>query len=173
MVIVNQAVSDEVAVKTFWIDEPTSAKNTLSEKWVEALRSDDKRFGHTLEFPQRRQILTTTIEHLAIAYGDPFFIKIDVEAHELSVLRGMKRSVPYLSFEVNLPEFRAEGLQCVELLGRLAALENSTTQSTVEKAWLWQNGLVPGSSRVYSANVPTKVLKYSGKHLYQMTGSRG
>jgi hypothetical protein len=28
--------------------------------------------------------------------------------------------VPYLSFEVNLPEFRPEGLECVKLLGCLA-----------------------------------------------------
>jgi hypothetical protein len=50
----------------------------------------------------------------------PFFVKIDVEGHELSVLRGMKRVVPYLSFEVNLPEFRVEGLESVRLLGNLA-----------------------------------------------------
>ena len=120
VVIVNQAVSDEAAVKTIWIDEPGSAKNTLSQKWVETLRADAKRFGHALEFPQRREIATITLEQLAVAHGDPFFIKIDVEGHELSVLRGMQRPVPFLSFEVNLPEFRAEGLQCVELLGSLA-----------------------------------------------------
>src|SRR5438034_244032 len=36
-------------------------------------------------------------------------------------VRGMHRPVPYLSFEVNLPEFKPEGLECVELLGRVAA----------------------------------------------------
>ena len=50
----------------------------------------------------------------------PFFVKIDVEGHELSVLRGMERPVPFLSFEVNLPEFKPEGLECVQLLGGLA-----------------------------------------------------
>jgi len=46
-------------------------------------------------------------------------VKIDVEGYELNVLRGMQRPVPFLSFEVNLPEFRREGLKCVELLERL------------------------------------------------------
>lgn len=120
VIIVNHAVSDEATVKTIFIDEPGSAKNTLSQKWVEILRTDDKRFGHALEFPDHREITTITIEQLVVAHGNPFFIKIDVEGHELNVLRGMKRSVPFLSFEVNLPEFRAEALQCVECLANLA-----------------------------------------------------
>jgi len=47
-------------------------------------------------------------------------VKIDVEGHELSALRGLNRPVPYLSFEVNLPEFRPEGLQCLQVLAELA-----------------------------------------------------
>jgi FkbM family methyltransferase len=121
VVIVGKAVSDKSAVETMWIDEPGSAKNTLSGKWVETLRNDGTRFGQRLTFALRKEIPTTTLDQLVTKYGLPFFIKIDVEGYELSVLRGLRRPVPYLSFEVNLPEFRPEGLQCVEVLGRLAA----------------------------------------------------
>jgi hypothetical protein len=55
------------------------------------------------------------------AHGVPTFIKIDVEGYELNVIRGLKRPVPHLSFEVNLPEFRSEGLECVEILGSLSS----------------------------------------------------
>ena len=103
-----------------WIDTPGSAKNSLSRKWAEALRADESRFGHRLSFGQSKEIRTTTIEQLVTTHGLPFFVKIDVEGHELSVLRGMERPIPYLSFEVNLPEFRSEGLECLEVLGRLA-----------------------------------------------------
>jgi len=115
--IVNRAVSDRNATETMWIDEPGSAKNTISRKWVDTLRADEKRFGHTLGFGQRQEVTTTTLEQIFVDHGVPFFVKIDVEGHELNVLRGLRRPVPYLSFEVNLPEFRPEGLQCVELLG--------------------------------------------------------
>ena len=119
LVIVPKAVSDRISTETMWIDAPGSAKNTLSRKWADTLKDDDKRFGHTLGFEQSRQVETVTIEQLIIAHGSPFFIKIDVEGHELSVLRGMRRPVPYLSFEVNLPEFRREGLECIQVLAEL------------------------------------------------------
>lgn len=114
--LVPKAVSDAVAVKTLWVDAPGSAKNTLSTKWVDSLKQDAQRFGRRLEFSSRKEVETTTIEELGRIYGDPFFIKIDVEGYELSVLRGMIKPAPFLSFEVNLPEFRQEALDCIEAL---------------------------------------------------------
>src|SRR5579875_416778 len=120
VVIVGKAVSDKNAVETMWIDEAGSTMNTLSLKWVETLRSDEERFGHSLDFAGRAEVETVTLEELMNEYGLPFFIKIDVEGLELRALQGMRRPVPYLSFEVNLPEFLQEGLHCVELLGSMA-----------------------------------------------------
>jgi len=118
--VVGKAVSDRSSKETMWIDEPGSAKNTLSQKWVETLRTDRERFGKRLDFAQRTEVETVPLERLILQYGFPFFVKIDVEGYELSVLRGLRRPVRYLSFEVNLPEFRTEGLECIEVLGTLA-----------------------------------------------------
>jgi len=139
--IVGKALSDRAKVETMWIDEPGSAKNTLSQKWVNILRDDEGRFGHSLDFGQRKEIETTTLEQLFITHGLPFFVKIDVEGHELAVLEGMQRPVPYLSFEVNLPEFMTEGLECVSRLGSLAAdgkfnYAADCTQGLVLEEWL-------------------------------------
>lgn len=114
--IVEKAVSREAGRVTLWIDEPGSAKNTLSTKWVDALREDSKRFGHTLTFSAAREVEATTISDLVQTFGAPTFIKIDVEGHELDVIRGITSPTPYLSFEVNLPEFLDEGLQCIAAL---------------------------------------------------------
>jgi len=119
LTIIGKAVSDSDSIQTMWIDSPGSAKNTLSKKWAEALRSDDKRFGTRLSFDQWQQVETVSIEQLMSQHGLPLFVKIDVEGHELNVLRGMRRAVPYLSFEVNLPEFKEEGLECVRTLALL------------------------------------------------------
>ena len=121
VIIVRKAVSDKCAVHKLWIDEPGSAKNTLSQKWVDTLRRDEVRFGHRLNFAQHKEVESISLEELMVTYGCPYFVKIDVEGHEPHVLRGLKRPVPYLSFEVNLPEFKQEGLECIELLGNIAA----------------------------------------------------
>ncbi|HUN60351.1 MAG TPA: FkbM family methyltransferase [Candidatus Sulfotelmatobacter sp.] len=117
--ILGKALSDEVSVATMWIDQPGSATNTLSQKWVETLKEDDARFGFNHEFRQTITVETTTLDNLIAAHGIPFFIKIDVEGHELSVLRGLHSAVPYLSFEVNLPEFLSDAQECVRILDGL------------------------------------------------------
>lgn len=121
VVIVGKALSEKESVETMWIDEPGSAKNTLSRKWVETLKRDDERFGQHHDFSRRTTVETTTLDQLISTHGLPFFIKIDVEGHEPSVLRGLHRAVSYLSFEVNLPEFAPDGQECVEMLDRLSA----------------------------------------------------
>lgn len=121
VVIVGKAVSDQTTVETMWVNQPGSAMNTLSKKWAASLQTDSRRFGHPLEFAVQKEIQTITIEDLIASYGAPFFIKIDVEGYEPQALRGLQRAVPLLSFEVNLPEFRSEGLECIQRLGRLSA----------------------------------------------------
>lgn len=123
IIIVGKAVSDTSTVETMWIDAPGSAVNTLSLKWANALNANKARHhgSDKLEFAQQKTVETTTLEELMSRYGVPIFIKIDVEGYELNVIRGLHQSVGYLSFEVNLPEFRSEALQCVEILERLTA----------------------------------------------------
>ncbi len=121
--IVTRAVSNRVGTEEMLIDGPGSAVNTMSPKWAESLKKNKAIFAYEncgLEFKQTKLVVTTTIDELIAQHGVPFFVKIDVEGHELSALRGLQRPVPYLSFEVNLPEFRPEGLQCIRVLAELA-----------------------------------------------------
>jgi FkbM family methyltransferase len=118
--IIGKAVSDSAGVETFWVTSPGAGLNTLSEKWVRTLRENPGKLGAEVEFPSRRNVETTTLAALMESFGVPDYVKIDVEGHEPSVLRGLPRPVPVISFEVNLPEFKPEAAECVEILGRLS-----------------------------------------------------
>ncbi|MEE6169124.1 MULTISPECIES: FkbM family methyltransferase [unclassified Mycolicibacterium] len=120
--IVPKAASDDVRTVQFHVAQPGSALNTLSDKWVEALQdSSTSRFGPDVRFEQSYDVQTVTVEQLMADYGRPSFLKIDVEGHELAVLRGLRQAVPLVSFELNLPEFRAEGLECVDILEHISS----------------------------------------------------
>lgn len=117
--IIGKALGEKVGVETMFVNEPGSAKNTLNKKWVETLNEDTTRFGERLGFAEERKVEVTTLEELLREHGVPFYVKIDVEGYEAVVMRGLKSPVPMLSFEVNLPEFRAEAKECIAMLDRI------------------------------------------------------
>lgn len=118
--IEGKAVSDRVGTMPMFVESPGSVVNTLNPKWADILRNDGTRFSQQLNFAQKKAVETTTLQSLMAKHGTPYYLKIDVEGHEVNVLQGLKCPVPYLSFEVNLPEFKEEGAECIRLLSQLA-----------------------------------------------------
>jgi FkbM family methyltransferase len=137
--IVGKAVSDRNTLETMWIDAPGSAVNSMSPKWVESLKSNKATFRHShggLAFASKKSVETVTLDELIRTYGRPFFLKIDVEGYEVNVLRGLSAPIRFVSFEVNLPEFRSEGLECIKIL------EGLTPSAEFNYATDFRGGLV-------------------------------
>lgn len=134
--IVGTAVSEDCTPKEFRIHTPGSALNTLSAKWADTLQ-ETARYG-AVAFEGSRMVPCTTLDALIQHYGQPAYIKIDVEGHEAGVLKGLSRPVRLLSFEVNLPEFRSEGLACIQRLANLASGEftYATDQGGMAMPWV-------------------------------------
>ena len=70
--------------------------------------------------PNRRTVETTTVERLMSAHGVPIFIKIDVEGYELNVIKGPSAPRPLSVVRSEFARVPVQGLQCVEISGRLA-----------------------------------------------------
>jgi FkbM family methyltransferase len=130
---------DETAQMTIFDD--SSAYNTFSSKWVEALG------GATPWRPNKTvrrvvQVPMTTLDTLIDLHGVPNYIKVDVEGYELQVIKGLSRPVPLLSVECNLPEFSEETKDIIRDLSKLSsrALYNfATTEPPLtfdSRSWL-------------------------------------
>jgi FkbM family methyltransferase len=119
--IVGKAVSDSEREETLRTTSPGSGLNTLSDKWVRTLADKPSKLGARVGYPLSQKVEATTLARLMEAHGVPRYIKVDVEGHELHVLRGLGRPVPFVSFEAILPEFAPETAECIRILNGLSA----------------------------------------------------
>lgn len=114
VVVVGKAVSDAAGTLEFNVFRDGDSLNTVSAKWVDVLEGEqDPRFGKGRRVASHYPVEAVTLDEGLDHYGPALYVKIDVEGHELNVLKGLTRPVPFLSFEVNLPHFLAEALECV------------------------------------------------------------
>ena len=115
--IVHAGVSASSGTEILHQIEAGSCYNTFSPKWAALLTDTARpRFASPPQIKAAVNVTMTTLDALIAEYGTPSYIKIDVEGSELSVIKGLSVSVPLLSFESILPDFRDETL---EILTRL------------------------------------------------------
>lgn len=125
------ALAEQAGTAVFHVHHPGSAFNTLNPAWAALLEADHMtRWNEEIRFQQESdvEVATTTLDELIRLHGMPDFIKIDVEGFERLVMAGLSRSVPCLSFECLLPEFKDDLL---EILRRLMDLEARTAFNVV------------------------------------------
>ena len=96
----------------------TPTVSSLAVDWMATVATD--RRWTRVRWDRAVDVEVTTLEDLVAAYGEPAFVKIDVEGSEGDVLAGLHHPVAALSFEY-LPaahEAALEALARVEALGR-------------------------------------------------------
>lgn len=95
--IVAAAAGAEKGLLTLNINSDNPTVSTASQSFVDAAQNakgwEGQVWDRTIEVP------VTTLDSLIAQYGLPKLIKIDVEGFEHSVMMGLSRAVPVLSFE--------------------------------------------------------------------------
>ena len=87
-----------------------SVLSSMSDEWLDVAR-DSKRFKGVF-WASEINVQIVTIDSLSQKYGNPKFIKIDVEGYEELALKGMSRQPDILSFEFNT-EFLELAFRCI------------------------------------------------------------
>jgi len=91
----------------------TSVLSSLSQNWIDAVKSSG-RFGE-ISWEDKEKIMVTTLDQLIDKYGEPTFIKIDVEGYEYEVIKGLSSPIKFISFEFT-PEYIEAILMCIDHL---------------------------------------------------------
>jgi FkbM family methyltransferase len=114
--ILETAVSNRGGRATLSISERTPTVTSLAADWRDA-RTADEDFTR-VRWNRSKEIDVTTIDALIETYGEPAFVKLDVEGSEPAALAGLTRPVPAVAFEY-LPRALDCVALCVEQLKRL------------------------------------------------------
>ena len=114
--IIPIAISDKVSVSQMYVVEGLETLNSINSKQLtEVIKpvANGKNIS-TISVP------TETLDMAIEKFGNPEYIKIDVEGNEKEVIAGLSKPVRFLSFENCTPNFLDEGIASIEHLENIS-----------------------------------------------------
>jgi len=121
--IIPKGLGSKNTKKILSINKQMPTVSTFAKHWKSG------RFSN-LTWSEKTQIQITTLDALIKKFGDPQYIKIDVEGYELNVLKGLSKKSGIISFEIT-SEFFSDAIKCLKHLKKLSY--NSFTFSIGEQ----------------------------------------
>ena len=121
--IIPKGLGSKNTKKILSINKQMPTVSTFANHWKYG------RFSNLI-WNEKTQIQITTLDALIKKFGDPQYIKIDVEGYELNVLKGLSKKSGIISFEIT-SEFFSDAIKCLKHLKKLSY--NSFTFSIGEQ----------------------------------------
>jgi len=113
--ILSCGLSGADGFKDLSICEESNTLSTFADKWKEG------RFKNC-KWNKKISVQTTTLDSLIKNFGEPQFIKIDVEGFEYEVISGLTKRAGILSFEYT-HENMNDSMKCLDILNKLGYQE--------------------------------------------------
>ena len=123
--IIEMGVGDKKGFLDLNINSQDPLISTFSKDWKKG-RFKNNNWGETIK------VEITTIDDLIFKYGDPGFIKIDVEGFEYKVLQGLTKKTGIISFEFT-SEFINDAIKCLNYLENLGYQEFNYSEGERKK----------------------------------------
>jgi FkbM family methyltransferase len=152
VIIVGKAVGECEGYGELMICEDATTISTMSTKW-----KNEGRFSKNYKWTKaQNKVPVTTLDALILSYGLPKFCKIDVKGFEESVLKGLTKSIPLISFEFTT-EFFDDAKKCIN---RLQSIGRVGFNCTLGESWkfLFSKWVAPDELYEKIAELDNKLL---------------
>lgn len=116
--ILQNGVGKEIETKLMYISTNANILSSFSKEWIDSTKNSGR--FKKINWDKTRTIDMITLDSLIATYGNPDFIKIDVEGFELEVLKGLTQNVNVLSLEYTVPERKEALIDCLSYLYNLS-----------------------------------------------------
>lgn len=136
-IIVQAGLSSKEEILDLKINSSNPLISTFSEHW------DKGRFKNS-KWDKTLKIKTITLDKLISKYGQPSYIKIDVEGFEYNVIKGLSKKTGIISFEFT-SEFFQDSIMCLDYLENLGYKKFNFSEGERKKfntSWLNKNQLI-------------------------------
>ena len=130
--VVAAAISDTAGDVDLFV-AGLSEHSTTSRRWIDDMVA---RAGFDADYWRRTETVhAVTLDQLIGEFGEPDYLKLDVEGSELAALRGLSRPIRLVSFETH-GATEKDGHACFERLSELAEYEFNLMPGDVPRP-LW------------------------------------